>query len=71
LYELWFGRAGRVCFHSARRNIRIFEVYADADAYNAHLESPHFKKYKTSTQKMVKSLKLVESNPILLGANAK
>jgi 4-carboxymuconolactone decarboxylase len=51
--------------------IRIFEVYADADAYKAHLEAPHFKKYKSSTQQMVKSLKLVETDPILLGAKAK
>lgn len=51
--------------------IRIFEMYADADAYNAHLETPHFKKYKSSTQQMVKSLKLVETDPILLGAKAK
>jgi quinol monooxygenase YgiN len=28
--------------------IRILEMYADADAYKAHLETPHFKKYKTS-----------------------
>lgn len=51
--------------------VRIFEMYANTDAYNAHLESPHFKKYKTSTQQMVKSLKLVETDPILLGAKAK
>jgi 4-carboxymuconolactone decarboxylase len=51
--------------------IRIFEMSADADAYKAHLETPHFKKYKSSTQQMVKSLKLVETDPILLGAKAK
>jgi quinol monooxygenase YgiN len=48
--------------------IRIFEMYADTAAYEAHLQSPHFKKYKTSTQNMVKSLVLVETDPILLGA---
>lgn len=51
--------------------IRVFEIYADAEAYQAHLETPHFKKYKTTTQAMVKSLKLVETTPILLGAKAK
>lgn len=51
--------------------IRIFEMYADGDAYKTHVESPHFRKYKTSTQQMVKSLKLVETDPILLGAKAK
>jgi quinol monooxygenase YgiN len=52
-------------------HIRIFEMYADADAYKAHLESPHFKKYKVTTQEMVKSLKLVETIPVMLGAKAK
>ena len=48
--------------------IRVFEVYADEAAYRAHLETPHFKKYKTSTQGMVKKLKLIETDPIILGA---
>jgi quinol monooxygenase YgiN len=52
-------------------HIRIFEMYADADAYKAHLESPHFKKYKATTKEMVKSLKLVETVPVMLGAKAK
>lgn len=51
--------------------IRVFEIYADEKAYRAHLEMPHFKKYKTATAAMVKSLKLVETTPILLGAKAK
>jgi hypothetical protein len=52
-------------------HITIFEMYADADAYKAHLETPHFKKYKSATQKMVKSLELVETVPIFLGTKAK
>jgi quinol monooxygenase YgiN len=48
--------------------IRIFETYADQAAYEAHLQTPHFKKYKAETQSMVKSLKLVETEPILLAA---
>ncbi len=51
--------------------IRLFEMYADASAYEAHLQTPHFKKYKTSTQTMVKSLVLLETDPILLGAKTK
>jgi quinol monooxygenase YgiN len=47
--------------------IRIFEAYADEAAYSAHLETPHFKKYKTGTQEMVRSLKLIETEPIMLG----
>ena len=47
--------------------IRIFETYADRAAYESHLQTPHFKKYKAETANMVKSLKLVETDPILLG----
>jgi quinol monooxygenase YgiN len=52
-------------------HITVFEIYADENAYTAHLETPHFKKYKTNTLKMVKSLELVETVPIVLGAKAK
>jgi quinol monooxygenase YgiN len=49
-------------------SIRILETYADADAYEAHIASPHFQKYKVNTEKMVKSLKLTETDPVMLGA---
>ena len=49
----------------------VFEIYADVDAYKAHLETAHFKKYKSTTQDMVKSLKLRDTVPILLGAKTK
>ena len=52
-------------------HIRIFEIYANMDAYKAHLETPHFKKYKLTVEPMVKSLKLVDTVPIRLGAKAK
>lgn len=48
--------------------IRLFEMYANAAAYEIHLQSPHFKKYNRVTLGMVKSLKLLEAEPILLGA---
>ena len=48
-------------------HIRIFETYAGTAAYRSHLETPHFKKYKAVTQEMVKSLKLIETEPIMLG----
>ena len=51
--------------------IRIFEIYADQEAYEAHLETAHFKKYKAVTQEMVKSLKVIETVPIMLGAKGK
>ena len=49
----------------------VFEIYADLEAYRTHIETPHFKKYKADTQQMVKSLKLVDTVPIVLGAKAK
>ena len=49
-------------------HIFVFEMYADVDAYKAHLETAHFKKYKAITQNMVRSLKLRDTVPILLGA---
>ncbi len=44
--------------------IRLLEIYSDKDAYLSHLQTPHFKHYKTTTQKMVKSLKLVDMESI-------
>lgn len=40
--------------------IRILEIYANREAYEEHLKTTHFQKYKTSTLKMVKTLKLVD-----------
>lgn len=51
--------------------IRLFETYRDAASYQAHLQSPHFKKYKEQTQHMVKSLTLIETEPVLLGSKFK
>jgi quinol monooxygenase YgiN len=41
-------------------HITILEIYADTAAYKAHIETPHFKKYKETVQHMVKSLELVD-----------
>ena len=51
-------------------SIRLLEVYASRSAYEAHIQSPHFVKYKTSTETMVKSLRLVDTTPILLCAKS-
>ena len=51
--------------------IRIFEMYASSSAYEAHLQTPHFLKYKTGTQGMVTSLTLLETEPVSLGAKSK
>ena len=48
-------------------HVTVFEIYVDSAAYEAHLETAHFKNYKITTRDMVKSLKLRETVPILLG----
>jgi quinol monooxygenase YgiN len=51
--------------------VKVFEIYRDRKAYEAHLESDHFRKYKTAVAKMVTSLKLMQATPIALGAKTK
>jgi quinol monooxygenase YgiN len=48
--------------------VRILEIYAGRQAYESHLKTAHFLKYKTTTFKMVKSLKLVDMEAIDLEA---
>lgn len=45
-------------------HITILEIYADTAAYKAHIETPHFKKYKETVKNMMKSLELVDVNLI-------
>ena len=44
--------------------IRILEIYASRDAYQHHLQTAHFQKYKQGTLHMVKSLKLQDLTPL-------
>ena len=46
-------------------HITILEIYADSAAYRAHLQTPHFLKYKSSTAGMVKHLELVPVSPLI------
>jgi quinol monooxygenase YgiN len=46
--------------------IRILEVYADREAYEAHLRTPHFLKYKEGTAGMVQALRLVDVDPVMM-----
>jgi len=52
-------------------HITILEIYADEAAYNAHLQTPHFIKYKTGTTGMVKSLELAKADPLVPGMKIK
>lgn len=44
--------------------IRILEIYANKEAYQSHIKSPQFLKYKTTTLSMVKALRLIDMNAI-------
>ena len=46
--------------------VRVFEIYRDPAAYQAHLQTPHFKKFRETTDSMVKSRKLIDAIPISL-----
>lgn len=46
-------------------HITILEIYRDVEAYKAHIQTPHFIKYKTGTSTMVKSLELAEAVPLV------
>jgi len=48
--------------------LRFFEIYADEAAYQAHIQSPHFKKYFDNTKSMITSRKLIETVPVQLSA---
>lgn len=55
----------------APTHVTVFEVYASKEAYQLHIQTPHFKKYKTATQPMVKSLELTDVVPIALAVKQK
>ena len=44
--------------------IRILEIYASEEAYQSHLKTDHFQKYKQGTLHMVKELKLPSMKPL-------
>ena len=49
----------------------ILEIYADRTAYESHLKTPHFQKYKQGTLSMVKELELVDVEPLIPGLKIK
>jgi hypothetical protein len=51
--------------------VRVLETYRDADDYQAHIQTPHFKKFRATTDNIVKSRKLIDTVPISLAAKAK
>lgn len=49
----------------------ILEIYADRAAYESHLKTPHFQKYKQGTLSMVNELELVDVKPLIPGLKIK
>ena len=45
-------------------HFRILEIYASQQAYQHHIQTAHFQKYKQGTLHMVKSLKLQDLTPL-------
>lgn len=59
-----------VAIAGAPEKIRLLEVYASRAAYEAHLTTPHFARYKSGTSHMVRSLRLIDAEPIKMRAKA-
>lgn len=49
----------------APHQVTILEIYADQTAYESHLKTPHFQKYKQGTLAMVKELELIDVEPLI------
>lgn len=55
----------------APHKVTILEIYANRAAYESHLKTPHFRKYKEGTRAMVKELELVDTTPLIPGLKIK
>ena len=55
----------------APHRVTILEIYADRAAYESHLKTPHFQKYKQGTLDMVQELELVDVKPLIPGLKIK
>ncbi|RZK93869.1 MAG: antibiotic biosynthesis monooxygenase [Hymenobacter sp.] len=46
-------------------HLTILEAYASEAAYQAHVKTPHFLKYKNGTLGMVQELELIDTDPLI------
>lgn len=46
-------------------HVTVFETYASKQAYESHIQTAHFQKYKNGTLKMVQFLELIDVVPII------
>jgi len=44
--------------------LHVFEIYRDSAAYQAHLQTPHFQRFRATTNSMVLSRKLLDATPV-------
>ncbi len=52
-------------------HVQVFEMYTDERAYQTHLETEHFQKFRATTENMVRSRRLLSAVPIILAGKAK
>lgn len=45
--------------------IAVLEIYADRAAYEHHIKTSHFRKYKQNSLAMVRKLELIDQNPLV------
>jgi len=69
--------SGVIAFHAAAESdhpnrIHVLEAYVDADAYEAHVQTSHFRMFRSATSDMVDDRKLFEVTPVVpLSTSAK
>lgn len=62
--RLYFDLAGAATDDAIRALLTV--TTADHQAYEAHIQTPHFRKYKDGTADMVRSLKLIDTMPLVM-----
>lgn len=45
--------------------VTILEIYQDQEAYDRHIQTPHFLRYKQDTLQMIQKLELLDQNPLV------
>lgn len=49
----------------APNKLTILEIYENRKAYESHIKTPHFLKYKSGTLEMVKNFELIDTDPLI------
>ena len=49
----------------ASNKLTILEIYKHRQAYESHIKTPHFLKYKAGTLEMVVNLELIDADPLI------